>query len=287
MQWRSAVAALVATAAFAAVEPARADTVTVGAIPGSGINAVVSSGTARDSNWRIVALPNSGTGAYAPPGGQSVLSGSSYAAYVPQNVAGAWLGSGTSVGVSGPQTGYTTSGTTYYWIAPDPSVTALSTALNPVTNGVPSTYYKWIAAQTFTIPENNNYYFNFPSAVDNRLDYFVNGTIDYTNPRQPTISGGFQITTTNTATGQFQSIKNNTNATPIFLAAGTHTAYMVLTDLGNATGVLIGPSEFSTVPIPEPSTFTLVATAAVGLTWLARSRRALRKAAVGSQSPSS
>jgi len=46
MQWRSAAAALVATAAFAAVEPARADLVTVGAIPGSGINAVVSSGTA-------------------------------------------------------------------------------------------------------------------------------------------------------------------------------------------------------------------------------------------------
>lgn len=218
-----------------------------------------------------------------------MLSGSSYAAYVPRNVASPWLGSGTSIGggLSGPQTGYTTGGTTYYWIAPDPSVTALSLALAPVSTGTASTWYKWIAAQTFTIPEDNNYYFNFPSAVDNRLDYFVNGTIDYTNPRQPTISGGFQITTTSTAAGQFLAIKNNTNATPIFLAAGTHTAYMVLTDLGNATGVLIGPSEFSTVPLPEPSTFTLAATAAAGLTWLARRRRALRKAAVGSQSPSS
>ena len=169
----------------------------------------------------------------------------------------------------------------------DPSVTALSLALAPVSTGTASTWCTWIAAQTFTIPEDNNYYFNFPSAVDNRLDYFVNGTIDYTNPRQPTISGGFQITTTSTAAGRFLSIKNNTNASPISLTAGTHTAYMVLTDLGSATGVLIGPSEFSTAPIPEPSTFTLVATAAAGLTWLAHRRRALRKAAVGSQSPSS
>jgi len=153
----------------------------------------------------------------------------------------------------------------------------VSTALAPVSTGTQSTWYKWIAAQTFVIPANDDYYFNFPSAVDNRLDYFVNGTIDYTNPRQPTISGGFQITTTNTAPGQFLAINNNTNASPIFLAAGTHTAYMVLTDLGNATGVLIGPSEFSTIPIPEPSAFTLAATAAAGLAWLARRRQRIRE----------
>ncbi|MFM8531300.1 MAG: hypothetical protein ACKOD2_16825 [Ilumatobacteraceae bacterium] len=229
---------------------------TVGAIPGSGINAVVSSGTARDSNWKIVALPYSGTGAYTPPDGQSVVSGSSYAAYVPRNVASPWLGSGTVIsgGTSGLQTGYTTSGTTYHWIALDPSVWAVSTALASVSTGTQSTWYKWIAAQTFTIPEDNNYFFNFPSAVDNRLDYFVNGTIDYTDPRQPTISGGFQITTTNTAPGQFLAISINTNASPIFLAAGEHTAYMVLTDLGRPTGLLIGPTEFSKVHIPEPST---------------------------------
>lgn len=269
MQWRSAVAAVAATVAFAAVEPARADVVTVGAIAGSGINAVVSSGTARDSNWKIVALPYSGTGAYTPPGGQSL----GYDAYVPRNVASPWLGSGTVIGggTSGPQTGYTTSGTTYHWIAPDPSVWAVSTALAPVSTGTQSTWYKWIAAQTFTIPEDNNYYFNFPSAVDNRLDYFVNGTIDYTDPRQPTISGGFQLTTTNTAPGQFLAISNNTNASPIFLAAGEHTAYMVLTDLGNATGVLIGPSEFSTIPLPEPSTWVM------GLAGIACAGRAFRR----------
>lgn len=241
----------------------RAETVIVGAIPGSGINADLSTTFQRDSNWKIVALP----AGYTPPGGQSL----GYDAYVPQTVAASWLGSG---GVSGPQTGYTTGGTTYHWIAPDPSVTALSTALDPVTTTDSSTWYKWIASQTFTIPEDNEYFFNFPSAVDNRLDYFVNGTIDSTtNPRQPTITGGFQITTTNTAPGQFVSISNNTNSTPIFLAAGTHTAYMVLTDLGNATGVLIGPSEFSTIPVPEPSAFALAACAAVGLAHMARRRR--------------
>ncbi|MFM9025573.1 MAG: PEP-CTERM sorting domain-containing protein [Planctomycetaceae bacterium] len=145
-----------------------------------------------------------------------------------------------------------------------------------MSTGTQSTWYKWIAAQTFTIPETNNYYLNFPSAVDNRLDYFVNGTIDYADPRQPTISGGFKITTTNTASGQFLSITNNTNAIPILLAAGTHTAYMVLTDLGNATGVLIGPSEFSTAPLPEPSTLALASIAACAqAVWSCR-RRARR-----------
>jgi hypothetical protein len=260
------VLALVLSIAGLVTGSVRAEPLVTGAIAGSGVNAIVSSGTARDSNWKIVALPNSGTGAYRPPGGQSL----GYDAYVPQTVANAWLGSG---GVSGPQTGYTTSGTTYYWISPDPNVLALSTALAPVNSGTQSTWYKWIAAQTFTIPEDNDYFLNFPSAVDNRLDYFVNGTIDYTNPRQPTIVGGFQITTTNTASGQFSSISNNTNTTPIPLTAGTHTAYMVLTDLGNATGVLIGPSVFSTIPVPEPSALALAACAAVWLAQLARRSR--------------
>ena len=234
-----------------------------GTILGSGINADLSTTFARDSNWKIVALPSG----YTPP--QSVP----YDAYVPRTVASSWLGSG---GVSGPQTGYSTGGTTYHWIAPDPNVTALSTALAPVTKDPQSSWYKWIAAQTFTIPADGNYYLNFPSAVDNSLDYFVNGSIDLTNPRQPTITGGFQITTPNTDGGQFLAIKNNTNATPIFLSAGTHTAYMVLADWGNATGVLIGPSEFSTVPVPEPSSLALVSAAAGGMALVLRRRRVRR-----------
>lgn len=233
-----------------------------GVILGSGINANLSTTFRRDSNWKIVAVP----AGYTPPDSQTVP----YDAYVPQTVAASWLGSG---GASGPQTGYTTNEITYHWIAPDSSVTALSTALTPVTTTEPSTWYKWIAAQTFTIPADNNYFLNFPSAVDNRLDYFVNGVPDFTNPRQPTITGGFQITTTNTAPGQFLSISNNTNTTPIFLAAGTHTAFMVLTDLGNATGVLIGPSEFSTVPVPEPTSLSMLSAAAGAMVLVLRRRR--------------
>jgi hypothetical protein len=60
----------------------------------------------------------------------------------------------------------------------------------------------------------------------------------------------------------------------VFLAAGTtHTAYMVLTDLGTDTGVLIGPSVFSTIPVPEPSAVALVAVGVGGVGLLAFRRR--------------
>ena len=68
-----------------------------------------------------------------------------------------------------------------------------------------------------------------------------------------------------TGTGQFSFITNNTNTNPIFLDAGTHTASRVLTDLGDATGVLIGPSEFSTVPEPPAYAVAGCGIAALGL----------------------
>lgn len=257
------VVILAAATAAVLAGPTRAQDFS-GSILGSGINANLSGTFQRDGNWKIVALPDG----FAPPDSQSL----GYDAYVPRTVSVNWLGGNT--GTNGSQGGYTVSGTTYHWICPAPDVTTMSTVLAPVSTGTPSTWYTWIAAQTFTVPASDDYFLNFPSAVDNRLGFFINGSIDSTNPRQPTITGGFQVGVTSTATGQFATITNNTSGTTVFLASGTtHTAYMVLTDLGNATGVLIGPSEFSTIPLPEPSTYALAMVGAGALALTARRRR--------------
>lgn len=258
--WRcGAVIMAIAAAAWLAAGSARAEVIT-GAIIGSGINADLSTAFQRDSNWKIVAVPDG----FTPPDSQAL----GYNAYVPRTVNAVgptgWLGGNT--GVNGSQGGYSVSGTSYYWISPNTTVNAIviASATNP---------YNWIAAQTFTVPRDDLYFLNFPSAVDNRLGFFVNGSIDATNPRQPVIVGGFQIGTTSTATGQFRQITDNFGG-PVFLATGTtHTAYMVLTDLGGDTGVLIGPSVFSTVPVPEPSACVMAATVAAGLARLVRRRR--------------
>lgn len=143
-RWSCGLMLAVTLAAALGISTAASGEVISGAILGSGINANLSTTFQRDSNWRIVAVPVG----YTPPDSQTVP----YDAYVPRTVASAWLGSG---GVSGPQTGYSTGGTTYHWIAPDSDVTRLSTVLAPVDTTNAATWYKWIAAQTFTIPAND------------------------------------------------------------------------------------------------------------------------------------
>ena len=213
--------ALVALVALA--PPVAATASVTGTIPGSGVNANLTSTFQRDSNWNIVALPSGTSGLPAVP----------YAAYVPRTVnSTAWLGANT--GPSGSQGGYTIGGNTYHWISPNSTVSAI---LPGVSIGDPSTWYNWTAATTFTVPQTDTYYLSFPSAVDNRLGFFINGTIDSTtNPRRPVIVGGTQIGTTSEAPGQFRQLNDNIGS--VYLTAGTHTAYMVLTDLGADTGVL-------------------------------------------------
>lgn len=243
---RSSIARVGTAIATAVAGPAAASVTVTGAIAGSGVNADLTSSFQRDSNWKIVALPTGTSGLPSVP----------YDAYVPRTVnASTWLGANT--GPSGSQGGYTVGGNTYHWIAPNSTVNAILTG---VSTGDPSTWYNWIAAQTFTVPRSDTYWLSFPSAVDNRLGFFINGTIDATtNPRMPVIVGGTQIGTTSTAPGQFRQINENIGS--VYLTAGTHTAYMVLTDLGGDTGVLIGPSLFTTEPIPAPATVSLVALA--------------------------
>ena len=168
----------------------------------------------RDSNWTIVALPSG----FTPPDSQTTP----YAAYVPTNVDGNFLGGGS------PQTGYTYGDDTIYWIAPQNS-----------TNSLVGGTYNWIAQQQFTVPTTGFYRFDFPGAGDDELDFYIGGAINTTDPLRPTITGGQQI---GNRAGTFTAISTFTGGAQ--LSAGTYTASMVLWDYGGSTGAMIGTSTF-------------------------------------------
>jgi hypothetical protein len=168
----------------------------------------------RDSHWTIAALPSG----FTPPDSQTTP----YAAYVPTNVDGAFLGGGN------PQTGYSYGGDTIYWIAPQNS-----------TNSLVGGTYNWIAQQQFTVPTTGFYRFDFPGAGDNELEFYIGGAINTTDPLRPTITGGQQI---GNRAGTFTAISTFTGGAQ--LSAGTYTASMVLWDYGGSTGAMIGTSTF-------------------------------------------
>jgi len=168
----------------------------------------------RDSNWTVAALPSG----FTPPDSQTTP----YAAYVPTNVDGNFLGGGN------PQTGYTYGDDTIYWIAPQNS-----------TNSLVGGTYNWIAQQQFTVPTAGFYRFDFPGAGDNELEFYIGGAINRTDPLRPTITGGQQI---GGRAGNFTAISTFTGGAQ--LSAGTYTASMVLWDYGGSTGAMIGTSTF-------------------------------------------
>lgn len=197
-------------------------------IQGSGVNANLSGFVIqRDAFWNIVALPAvNSIGSPTTP----------YAAYVPLFVPGVWYGGNT--GTNGTQGGYSADGNTYYWIGP--------TGQNFFPQ-IASGTYNWIAAQTFSVTTSGLYEFNFYASGDNGIRFFIDGSIDASNPQEPTITGGTQI---GGFADNFSVVTQYTGQAT--LSSGTHTAYMVLTDYSGATGALIGQSVFAAVP--EPST---------------------------------
>lgn len=219
-------------------------------IYGSGEGTDPSTGVKRDSYWTIAAVPVS----FTPP--ETI----GYAAFVQQYIGTNWYGSTNTGFPLSLYNGFSNSGTTNYWIAAQDSVNQLAGS------GVYN--YNWIAAQSFTITTAGIYEFNFQGTADNFMSFFIDGTISNTNTDTPIITGGTQIGPRH---GDFETIATFTGS--MFLAAGQHTAYMVLEDAGFLTGALIGQSTFQAVP--EPSTYALGAIASVVTGVIARRRRKL------------
>lgn len=230
---------------------------TVYSIYGTGMGANLAAGNQIDQYWKVVALPVSGTNP-AP--------GAPYSAPVPQKVISQWIGGNGVLPASSPQSGYTTSGTTYYWIG-----------ANVDTSPVASGTYTWIVAQDFYVSQAGTYDFDFYGTVDNELSFYVGGTVTGTNTDTPSVVGGTQIGTTLSGTQKFTSIHPFTGSAT-FLSSGTYQAYAVVRDWGTRTGVLVSSSFFEMAPVPEPSTSAMaLAVVAFGGWRVWRRRRAANR----------
>jgi hypothetical protein len=113
-----------------------------------------------DSNWKVVALPQGFSPAQPTPYNAFVISSNLTGTFVHSN-------------------GYTdANGNTFYWVAPKPDASELLSA--PI-------LYNCIIKQSITVPSTGFYDLNFSVAGDDEITMFANGTIDGTNPLQPTI----------------------------------------------------------------------------------------------------
>ena len=182
-----------------------------GNIIGSGYGTTPTSSTQRDTNWKIVALPQGYTSPNTLP----------YDSYVPV----------TSVfpGYFAGGQGYTVNGNTYYWIAPKSDAGALMGGS-----------YNWIVEQTFTVPQSGFYDLTFSGSGDNQISFYINGIVDTSNPLYPTITGGTQIGGTH---DNLTVIRTFTGTA--YLNAGTNKAYMKMYDYGGLTSALISGSTFT------------------------------------------
>lgn len=182
-----------------------------GDIIGSGYGRDPSTGYKIDANWQIVTLPQGYTASETVP----------FNAYViqPTTLPDSFVA----------KSGYTVSGSTYYWIAPKPDAAMLLGGS-----------YNWIVEQKFTVAKSGFYDLNFSGAGDNAITFYINGEIDITNPVLPTIAGGTRIGARHNS---FTSIANFSGVT--YLNAGVNTAYMVMEDYGGLTTALISGSSFT------------------------------------------
>lgn len=242
-----------------------------GKTPGAGV---------QDDHWRVVAVPSSTVPGAIPNGFPATVP---YHAYVPTTVSPVWLGGSSNEGDG--------NGARWVSIYDNSNFSAF-----PFGNWQP---YSFVLAQTFTVPEDDIYVFNFFAAGDDYMAFFINGTVQNVAPTAsnpadqqwfndridnfPTVVGGTQIMGANPAMpgiggwgapfgnspayDGFAGTSGNGNfgfltefSGSVFLAAGTHTAYAVIFDTGGEAGALIGQSTFAV--IPEPGSLILMVVAA-------------------------
>ncbi len=187
-------------------------------IYGSGFGTNPNISAAVDQNWEVVALP------------QTFYNSATFSAmnvtlpYSAKVISGADLPS-----IFAYRNGFNDGSNTYYWIAPYANATSLQGGS-----------YNWIVRQEFQVSSSGTYNFSFTGAGDNDISFFVDGTINSTNPELPTITGGTQIGNTHTT---FTSTGTMTGS--VYLTPGTHYAYMVMQDYGGLTCALISGANIS------------------------------------------
>jgi hypothetical protein len=135
-----------------------------------------------------------------------------------------------------------------------------------------STPRNWIFQQDLVIADDDIYSIDLRGSSDNGLTLFLGGSIDSSDPNQPTITGGTQIGAPVPGFGALSPLKAIVN-----LQQGTHPLFAVLYDYGSPTSFLIVPPSLTDVPGPLP---ILGAAAAFGT-----SRRLRRRMRVTRSTP--
>lgn len=227
----------------------RAETIVIPAT-GAGVS-VPPGGT--DANWQVVALPTLYTGT-VPPYQAFVFSGTGAGA-----VPGVWLGGESNAGAEGAR-----------WIGvKDVPASLFPSAPLSGTAVPPQVPYTMIFAHAFTAATAGPVDFSFWAAADNRVEFFLNGTVT-SGSMTPFIDGGTPIGTGRDGFGRL----NNFSATGVNVGAGTNYLYAVVTDRFTVAGDTGGWGDTGLIvsPVPEPSTMILAAAGVAGIV-AARLRR--------------
>jgi hypothetical protein len=133
-----------------------------------------------DSFWQVYALPTAYSGPITAPYDAWVFSGGSPQANVPRQ----WFpgtANGANVGYNGAR-----------WIGlQNNDSTALFPGDFPIPPGMSD--YNVIYRTTFQADSAGTVSFVLRATADNAVSFFVNGSVDDTNPYMPTVTGGTQI----------------------------------------------------------------------------------------------
>lgn len=192
-----------------------------------------------DAVWQVVALPTLFTGSSAPY--QAVVFSGTGSGALPND----WLGGSGNAGAAGAR-----------WIGlrDVPSSLFPSAPLSGTANP-PQIDYTAIFAYPFTAA-GTKADFSFWTAVDNRVQFFVNGTVT-SGSMQPSIVGGTALGPQLNGYGLLKQV----SATDVDVVAGTNYLYAVVTDRFTTAGSTGGWGDTGLLvsPVPEPASVILAA----------------------------